>query len=163
MKYLFALIFCSVLTVNAFASAALLPKTASLISADGRETVVEFEKFEMDRVTVCPGGFNFVYGNEYQFRSNFRVVFNNQTYNLYNYPCSNNPVNGFYLFDQSGPVVIGNISGMVLWFVKSGGRELLSVTSAYSHESKIETLSLYNEGMIYKYEVNQTGSVSDWD
>ena len=150
-------IFCSVLTAQVWAGP-LLPKKATLISTAGVEAALEFSKFEMDKVTLCPGGNNFVYGNEYQYRSQFRVVFNGETYQLYNYPCANNPVNAFYLTD-------GVMTGAVFWFVKAQSREILSINATYAQdgvESSIKALVLFHEGQIYNYEINRTGTLNEW-
>ena len=156
-RLLFALI-CSLLTASALASGVLLPKRATLISVSGQEAILDFGKFQMDQVTICEGSSSFVYGPEYQYRSQFQVEFNGETFRLYNYPCAQNPVNLFYFID-------GKISGAEFWFVRDGGRETLSIRSSYQHiglESKVETLNLFYEGMNYSYEINRTGTVSEW-
>lgn len=158
MKRLFFALICSLLTASALASGGLLPKRASLISASGSEAVLDFGKFNMDQVRICEGSTSFVYGPEYQYRSSFVVEFNGDTFRLFNFPCAQNPVNLFYYNDDK-------ISGAEFWFVKDGGRETLSIRSSYQHigiESKVETLNLFYEGLSYTYEINRTGTVSEW-
>lgn len=158
MKFLFFGIFCSLLTSGLMAQSLLLPKKASLVSDSGATATLEFTKFEMDKVSMCPGGNNFVYGNEYQYRSQFRVEFNGETFHLYNYPCVNNPVNAFYMLD-------GLITGAVFWFVQGQGREILSINTVYAQNGvsgQVESLVLFHEGQTYKYEIGRTGTLNEW-
>jgi hypothetical protein len=155
MKFLIFGIFCSLLTSGLVAQSLLLPKKANLVSDSGDVATLEFTKFEMEKVTMCPGGNNFVYGNEYQYRSLFRVEFQGDTYQLYNYPCVNNPVNAFYMLN-------GVITGGVFWFVQAQGREILSINTVYGSDKTIESLVLFHEGQTYKYELNRTGTLNEW-
>lgn len=158
MKLFLVGVFCSLLTSGLMAQSLLLPKKAKLISDSGAEATLEFTKFEMDKVSMCPGGNHFVYGNEYQYRSQLRVEFQGETYHLYNYPCVNNPVNAFYMLD-------GLITGAVFWFVHSQGRKILSINTIYVQNgatSTVEGLVLFHEGQTYKYELNRTGTLNEW-